>query len=133
MHGGISPSDHFSDEKCLQSGLAVFAFHFVQTKTSLRLSRPHARKAVCVLPYKIKIRYSPDFIFMRGGGLEPPSRKACAPQTHAYTNSATRAKNDFTTRETFLKYFSKKHPRIAKFILPVFISNQLLSSSEKQF
>ncbi len=29
---------------------------------------------------------------MRGGGLEPPSREACAPQTHAYTNSATRAK-----------------------------------------
>ena len=38
------PSGHFTDVKCLQAGLAVFAFrpHFVrsQTKTSLRLSRP---------------------------------------------------------------------------------------------
>lgn len=30
---------------------------------------------------------------MRREGLEPSSREACAPQTHAYTNSATCAKN----------------------------------------
>ncbi len=36
--------------------------------------------------------FRPVFKVMREGGLEPPSREACAPQTHAYTNSATRAK-----------------------------------------
>ena len=50
----VSPSGSFPDGKALQSGLAVFAFRrkelsSAQTKTSLRLSRPNAGKAVCLL------------------------------------------------------------------------------------
>ncbi|MBR3604281.1 MAG: hypothetical protein IKL48_06395 [Elusimicrobiaceae bacterium] len=50
-----SPSGRLVDPKRLQAGLAVFAFRrkdlsSAQTKTSLRLSRPHACKAVCLLP-----------------------------------------------------------------------------------
>ncbi len=53
--GGDSPSGRFVDPKRLQAGLAVFAFRrkeslSAQTKTSLRLSPPHTRKAVCVFP-----------------------------------------------------------------------------------
>ena len=51
---------------------------------------------------------------MRGGGLEPPSREACAPQTHAYTNSATRAKKRLYCEGNapkVLVYFSKINPR----------------------
>ena len=44
---------------------------------------------------------------MRGGGLEPPSLAACAPQTHAYTNSATRAKNDLQRGKCYLDILAK--------------------------
>ncbi len=54
----------------------------------------------CLNPYKNKIGLSPYLYLLRGEGLEPSSRKACAPQTHAYTNSAIRAKICFTTRDT---------------------------------
>ena len=92
-----SPSGRFPDGKRLQSGLAVLAFRFAQTRTSLRLSRPYAHQAVGVLSVLI-FNKKPRFfnlgflLNMRREGLEPSSLAACAPQTHAYTNSATCAK-----------------------------------------
>jgi len=48
------PSVFFLTENATGPALAVFAFAFGKTHTSLRASSPHASKAVCLLPAEFK-------------------------------------------------------------------------------
>ena len=101
-----------AQECAFAPGAWFFTFRGVapQTKTSLRLSRPYAGKAVCLLSVlilnkKTKHKRLVFLLNMRRKGLEPLSLAACAPQTHAYTNSATCAKifyNEGMSITTFL-------------------------------
>ena len=68
-----SPSDKIPNGIFLQAGLAVFAFRFAQTHTTLRLSHPAAHKAVyALLPFLIEQIHT-AFISLKMGstGFEP--------------------------------------------------------------
>ena len=60
------------------------------------------------------------YLNMRREGLEPSSLAACAPQTHAYTNSATCAK---ILLRGFLKNFLR---------LPVYFSKKIRVAQAKK-
>lgn len=64
-----------------------------------------------LLHIKQKTELLLGFNFMRREGLEPSSLAACAPQTHAYTNSATCAKKRLQRgikEQRYFSYFTKK-------------------------
>lgn len=59
------------------------------------------------------------FLNLRREGLEPSSLAACAPQTHAYTNSATCAKTQIVLRGNNIH--STKKQRLAQRLFPSFV------------